>query len=147
MIRPKQEAPVALFYEFSLEDHVPDNHLVCSIDRYVDLASVQALNSDCMGCELKAACCPNASTHSVHCDKYEIVRDFARRCTASDFNSKAQARRKKVEMLFAHLTRILGHGGFRLCGPCGVQDEFILAATTQNLRKVVKLRSMQPAVG
>ncbi len=63
----------------------------------------RALKSDCKGCELKPKCCPNAETRSVHRDKYEIVRDFARQCTTSEFNPKAQARRKKVEMLFAHL--------------------------------------------
>lgn len=105
----------------------------------------RALKSDCTGCELKAKCCPNAETRSVHRDKYEIVRDFARQCTASEFNPKAQARRKKVEMLFAHLKRILGLGRLRLRGPCGVQDEFTLAATAQNLRKLAKLKPIQPA--
>lgn len=43
--------------------------------------------------------------------------------------------RKKVEMLFAHLKRILGLGRLRLRGPCGANEEFLLAATAQNLRK------------
>ena len=47
--------------------------------------------------------------------------------------------RKKVEMLFAHLKRILGLGRLRLRGPCGAKDEFLLAATAQNLRKLAKL--------
>jgi len=47
--------------------------------------------------------------------------------------------RKKVEMLFGHLKRILGLGRLRLRGPCGVRDEFLLAATAQNLRKLAKL--------
>ena len=42
----------------------------------------------------------------------------------------AQMRRNMVELLFACLIRILGLGRLRLRGPCGVQDEFILAATT-----------------
>ena len=42
MLGPKQEAQAALFYEFSLEDHVPQNHLLRSIDRFVDLTSVRA---------------------------------------------------------------------------------------------------------
>ena len=41
MMGPKQEAQAALFYEFSLEDHVPDNHLLRSIDRFVDLGSIR----------------------------------------------------------------------------------------------------------
>ena len=27
----------ALFYEFSLEEHVPTEHLLCSLDRFVEL--------------------------------------------------------------------------------------------------------------
>ncbi len=50
--------------------------------------------------------------------------------------------RKKVEMLFAHLKRILGLGRLRLRGPCGANDEFLLAATAQNLRKLAKLIPM-----
>lgn len=37
MMGPKQEAQAALFYVFSLEDHVPQDHLLRSIDRFVDL--------------------------------------------------------------------------------------------------------------
>ncbi|MFG5379645.1 transposase [Yoonia sp. R2-816] len=47
--------------------------------------------------------------------------------------------RKKVEMLFAHLKRILRLGRLRLRGPCGANDEFLLYATAQNLRKLAKI--------
>ena len=47
--------------------------------------------------------------------------------------------RKKVEMLFAHLKRILRLDRLRLRGPTGARDEFLLAATAQNLRKLAKL--------
>jgi hypothetical protein len=46
---------------------------------------------------------------------------------------------KKVEMLFAHLKRILKLDRLRLRGPTGARDEFLLAATAQNLRKLAKL--------
>jgi hypothetical protein len=42
-------------------------------------------------------------------------------------------------MLFAHLKRILALGKLRLRGPSGAKDEFLLAATAQNLRKLAKL--------
>jgi hypothetical protein len=32
----------ALFYEFSLERHVPADHLLRSIDRFVDLSGIRA---------------------------------------------------------------------------------------------------------
>ena len=41
MMGPRQEAQGALFYEFSLEDHVPADHLLRSIDRFVDLSGVR----------------------------------------------------------------------------------------------------------
>ncbi|WP_197431136.1 transposase, partial [Aliiruegeria sabulilitoris] len=40
MMGPRQEAQSALFYDFSLEDHVPQDHLLRSIDRFVDLTSI-----------------------------------------------------------------------------------------------------------
>ncbi len=44
-----------------------------------------------------------------------------------------------TKMLFAHLKRILRLGRLRLRGPSGAKDEFLLAATAQNLRKPAKL--------
>jgi hypothetical protein len=49
--------------------------------------------------------------------------------------------RKKIEMLFAH-QRILKLDRLRLRGPNGARDEFTLAATVQNLRKMAKLIPM-----
>jgi pantothenate kinase-related protein Tda10 len=42
-------------------------------------------------------------------------------------------------MLFAHLKHILKLHRLRLRGPTGAHDEFLLAATAQNLRKLAKL--------
>ncbi|WP_298922332.1 transposase, partial [uncultured Roseobacter sp.] len=47
--------------------------------------------------------------------------------------------RKKIEMLFAHLKRILGLGRLRLPDPYSASDELLLAATAQNLRKLAKI--------
>ena len=41
MMGPKQETQAALFYEFCLEDHVPQNHMLRSIDRFVDLSDIR----------------------------------------------------------------------------------------------------------
>ncbi len=46
MMGPRQEAQAALFYEFSLEGHVPQDHLLRSIDRFVDLASIRVHLAD-----------------------------------------------------------------------------------------------------
>jgi Transposase DDE domain len=51
----------------------------------------------------------------------------------------ALARTRKLEMLFAHLKRILRLNRLRLRGPSGAKDEFLLAAIAQNFRKLAKL--------
>ena len=42
MMGPRQVDQAALFYEFSLERHVPSDHMLRSIDRFVDLAELRA---------------------------------------------------------------------------------------------------------
>jgi hypothetical protein len=64
------------------------------------------------------------------------ARDLAREITSSDACVASAYARKKVEMLFAHLKRILGLTRLRLRGPNGAKDEFLMAATVQNLRKL-----------
>ena len=100
-----------------------------------------------MTCLSKAKCCPNTDVRTINREKYEIVRGFARACVGSEFNPTAQRRRMKVEMLFAHLKRILGLERLRSRGPCGAQDEFTLAATAQNLRKLAKLKPIMSFPG
>lgn len=64
---------------------------------------------------------------------------MARDIAATDDYVTSRRQRKKVEMLFAHLKRILRLDRLRLRGPNGAQDEFHLAAAAQNLRKLAKL--------
>jgi hypothetical protein len=63
----------------------------------------------------------------------------ARAIAKTDAYITSRRERKKLEMLFAHLERILRLDRLRLRGPCGAHDEFLLAATAQNLRKLAKL--------
>ena len=41
MMGPRQVAQGALFYEFSIEDHVPSDHLLRAMDRFVDLGDMR----------------------------------------------------------------------------------------------------------
>ena len=68
---------------------------------------------------------------------------MARKIAKSWEGRTSRRLRKKIEMLFAHLKRILKLDRLRLRGPNGARDEFILAATAQNLRKMAKLIPMQ----
>lgn len=99
----------------------------------------RAKKADCDGCGLKSRCCPKEPQRKVTRSIHEPSRDVARKITQSIEYAISCKLRKKVEMLFAHLKRILKLDRLRLRGPCGVRDEFHLAATAQNLRKLAKL--------
>lgn len=102
----------------------------------------RASKRDCDVCALKSRCCPNTPARKIPRDLDEDARDVARALANTPAYERSRHRRKKVEMLFAHLKRILRLGRLRLRGPCGARDEFLLAATAQNLRKLAKLRPM-----
>jgi Transposase DDE domain len=101
-----------------------------------------ASKRDCDRCALKSRCCPNQASRRVPRSIYEGARDMARQIARSWEGGTSRRLRKKIEMLFAHLERILKLDRLRLRGPNGACDEFILAATAQNLRKMAKLIPM-----
>jgi transposase len=102
----------------------------------------RASKHDCAGCALKPRCCPNSPVRKVPRSIHEGARDMARVIARSSEGQVSRRLRKKVEMLFAHLKRILKVDRLRLRGPNGARDEFLLAATAQNLRKMAKLIPM-----
>jgi transposase len=213
-------APERLFYDFCLEDHVPSDHLLRRIDRFLDLSDVRKtlrpfyctigrpsidpelmirmlIVGYCLGIRSERRLCeevhlnlayrwfcrlgldgqvPDHSTFSRNrhgrfrqsnilrhvfetvvrrCMAEGLVGgegfavdasliDVARSLSGKPAFEQSRRDRKRVEMLFAHLKRILKLGRLRLRGPRGAQDEFLLAATAQNLRKLAKLRSETP---
>jgi len=104
----------------------------------------RASKLDCDACPLKPRCCPNRPARTIPRHLHEDARDVARALYDTPAFDQSRRDRKKVEMLFAHLKRILRLGRLRLRGPCGARDEFLLAATAQNLRKLAKLRPKLP---
>jgi transposase len=108
----------------------------------------RASKRDCADCILKPRCCPKVPVRRVQRSIYEGARDMARQIASSWEGRTSRRMRKKVEMLFAHLKRILKLDRLRLRGPNGARDEFLLAAIAQNLRKLAKLirpPTLQPA--
>jgi len=98
-----------------------------------------ASTSDCRGCPLKVQCCPKAPFRTIPRSIYEEARDVARALAKTKAFEQSRRERKRVEMLFAHLKRILRLVRLRLRGPHGAQFEFTLAAVAQNLRRLAKL--------
>jgi transposase len=93
---------------------------------------------DCAACPQKERCCPNTEIRKIARSVYEDARDIARQIYFTPEYQESRRERKKVEMLFAHLKRILKLDRLRLRGLSGAQDEFLLAATVQNLRRMAK---------
>src|SRR5580698_8765002 len=131
-------------------DHVgdvyscPAGKILTTTSRVNDGATLRyrASKYDCQACSLKPRCCPKEPARYVPRSIYEGARDMARQIARSWEGRIARRLRKKVEMLFAHLKRILKLDRLRLRGPNGAHDEFLLAATAQNLRKLAKLIPM-----
>jgi hypothetical protein len=134
---PAQEQ---LFCAFGLESHVPADHLLRRIDGVLDLSDLRL----CKNCPLKPRCCPNTTTRKIARSIHQEARDVARRINASDQCRQSRKQRRKVEVLFAHLKRILRLDRLRLRGLCGAFDERALAATAQNLRRLAKLAGRGP---
>ena len=104
----------------------------------------RARQHDCQTCSLKAKCCPNTAIRKIDRSPHESARDGARAIAKTEAYQKSRKERKKVEMLFAHLKRILKLDKLRLRGLNGAQDEFLLAATAQNLRRMAKKLVVNP---
>jgi hypothetical protein len=98
-----------------------------------------ASTRDCAPCPFKARCCPKMPARRVPRSIYECARDLARSLAGTDAFEQSRHDRKRIEMRFAHLKRILRLDRLRLRGPRGAQDEFVLAAISQNLRRLAKL--------
>ncbi len=99
----------------------------------------RASKHDCDACPLKQQCCPGNPGRRVMRSVHEAARDVARDIRKTDAYMTSFIQRRKVEMLFAHLKRYIGVPMMRLRGPKGAYEQFQLAATAQNLRKLAKL--------
>jgi transposase len=104
----------------------------------------RASKLDCDRCSLKSQCCPKEPARKIPRNIYEHARDVARSLAGTEAFEQSRHDRKRIEMRFAHLKRILRLGRLRLRGPRGAQDEFTLAAIAQNLRRLAKLVTGPP---
>jgi hypothetical protein len=103
----------------------------------------RASTRDCGVCALKPRC-TSGPARKVSRDIDEDVRDYVRALAGTPAFEASRRERKKVEMAFAHMKRILKLDRLRLRGLSGARDEILLAATAQNLRKLVKYAGPAP---
>ena len=144
---------------FSREDFTFDNErgvYICPADKVLattgnlvndgETLLYVASTRDCRNCPLKPRCSPNMPARRIPRSIYEESRDVARALAKTEIFERSRRDRKRIEMLFAHLKRILRLGRLRLRGPRGAQFEFMLAAIAQNLRKLAKLTARPPPI-
>jgi hypothetical protein len=127
--------------------HCPAGKMLTTTGRLVNGGATllyRARTRDCGPCPLKSRCCPTLPQRKIPRDVNEAARDVARALTRTEAYAQTRRDRKKVEMLFAHLKRILRLGRLRLRGPRGAQFEFTLAAIAQNLRRLARLAVHSP---
>jgi IS5 family transposase len=93
-----------------------------------------ATQTACSKCPTKARCRPNTPRRKIARGVHESARDVARDIAKTDAYQQSRKDRKKIEMLFAHLKRILKLRRLRLRGLRGARDEFLLATAAQHLR-------------
>jgi transposase len=103
----------------------------------------RANRNDCSACSLKPKC-TTAPMRKVTRDVNEDVRDRVRVLANTEAFQQSSRERKKVEMRFAHMKRILRLDRLRLRGLSGARDEVLLTATAQNLKRLAKLLCRAP---
>ena len=148
-------APIARIGTFSRADLVFDqgrNLYICpggaeltstgNIDQG-HIVYYRASKNDCSTCSLKPKC-TTAIVRKITRDLNEDVRDSVRALANTEAFQQPRRERKKVEMGFAHMKRILRLDRLRLRGLSGVRDEVLLTATAQNLERLVKLLGRAP---
>ncbi len=114
----------ALFYSFSIEDHVPADNLLRSIDRFVDLEGIRE----------------HVRPYYSDTGRPSIDPELMIRMLIVGYCMGIRSERRLCEEV--HLKRILKLDRLRLRGPNGAKDEFYLAAAAQNLRKMAKVIPM-----
>jgi transposase len=103
----------------------------------------RASMKDCSICSLKPKC-TTAAMRKITRDLDEDIRDRVRALANTDAFQQSRRERKKIEVRFAHMKRILKLDRLRLRGLNGAKDEVLLTATAQNLRRLVKFLCRAP---
>jgi transposase len=103
----------------------------------------RANKNDCSTCLLKPKC-TTAVVRKVTRDVDEDVREHVRALSSTEAFQQSRRERKKIEMRFAHMKRIFKLDRLRLRGLSGANDEVLLTATAQNLRRLAKFLCRAP---
>ena len=99
----------------------------------------RATASDCLACPVRVQC-TRAPKRTLSVPFDEAARQNVRALQQTEDFRRSCRIRRKVEMLFAHMKSHLRFTRLKLRGLAGAAEEFLMVATVQNLRRLVKLR-------
>ena len=102
-----------------------------------------AKRSDCRHCPLKPRC-TSGLERRLSRDVNQDARDYTQALMKTEAYGASRAERKKVETLFGEVKHILALARLRLRGLSGARDEFLLAATVQNLKRLARHSTIPP---
>jgi transposase len=105
----------------------------------------QTTESQCRGCPVKNRC-TNGATRRIFVHWHEPARQRARELAQTPAYDWSKRERNKIEALFSELKLRVGLRRLRLRRLWNVSEQFYLAATAQNLKRLVRFLSQQKSV-
>ncbi len=112
-----------------------DNYL---IDNRSCIIAGGAKPSQCRNCSHKPACTPWSTHRTLRVNSYEDVREHVRKLSQTPEYANARRARNKIEALFSELRNQIHLRKLRLRGLPRAGEQFILAATVQNIKRLVR---------
>jgi len=125
--------PVKDAYECPEGKPLPYRGLARSSQAYI----YQASEADCHGCPQKKQC-TSGSSRKLAVNWYESTREVVRARVGTHAYKHSQRTRYRVEALFAELKQRMRLQKVRLRRLWNVSEQFLLAATAQNMKRLVK---------
>ena len=102
-----------------------------------------ATEAQCQGCPQKKHCTP-APYRKLFVHWHEPARQAVRALAGTPAYERSRRARYKIEALFAELKQRMRIGRVRLRRLWNVGEQFLLAATAQNLKRLVRFLAQQP---
>jgi transposase len=118
----------------------PEGKTLSCLTVMPDRRHYKARTEDCRNCARKAQCTNDGDGRRLTRHTDQQVRDYVKALQDTEAFKRSARARKKVEMLFAHLKQQFRFRRLKLRGLSGATEEFLLAATVQNLRRLIRLR-------
>jgi Transposase DDE domain len=94
--------------------------------------------SQCRNCSHKPACTPSSTHRTLRVNCYEDAREQVRKLSQTPGYAIARHARNKIEALFSKLRNQVRLRKLRLRGLPRAGEQFLLAATVQNIKRLVR---------